>query len=163
MTMFSEIPDRDGSSGSVDYPWWNSLRAAGLTLERWFGYGFFSETKQTLSNNAAATNVTGLTVDSADYRSLSVIYNIYRKTDTVGSEVHARGEFELLWSAELAAWQLIGETAAFWTNGAAEDAGVTFSVETTSGVGQVKVATSDIAGANGIHRLSFKATSFELS
>lgn len=150
--IFSTVPAR-ANGGRAFASWWNVLRTA---LIAFLGAGAIEELSQSLSNNAAATNVTGVTCDSASYRALNLEVEIYRKTDTAASEKRAWGFVICQWSIQNASWSIIGEE--YWGAG---DHGLTFSLTGTT-VMQLQVATDNKAGSNHVGKLGIKGTTFNL-
>lgn len=136
------------NGGQVTASWWNLL----LYM---FGAGALYETSQTLSNNASATAVTGVTCDSASYRTMTVEYDVYRKTDTAASEVRATGKVVLVWSVQNSSWSIKGEDFI------GDAHGITWTLTGTT-VAQLNYATTNIAGANYVGKLNTRASTFNL-
>jgi hypothetical protein len=142
------IPIR-ANGGRVTAQWFNALRQAIIDLG---GGGGIPETNFVAANNqVAAANITGLVFDSGLYRSAIVECAISRKTDTALSEVRAISTIYLLYRLETLTWDLQGpqEYGDFH--------GITFTV---TGAGQVQYTSTNIAGANYVGTIKFRARTF---
>jgi hypothetical protein len=74
---FSDIPIR--GYAKTDPSWWNSLRAAGMSIQAFLGV-FIVETFFTITNyQSTPANVTGLSFDGSVIRSFNADYQIYRQ------------------------------------------------------------------------------------
>ncbi len=119
----------------VDAGWWNILRAAGVTLESFFGAGLIAPTTFAVPNNHAAANITGLLLDHTAARSATIEIQVRRVTTGGGAvEVVQRFIYFATYNSLATAWTLtLG-----WSGG--DDSGVDFSI--VSATGQVQY-TSD--------------------
>jgi hypothetical protein len=153
--LFTTIPTRvnGAAGGTVQASWWNVLRTGLLQM---FGLGAVGEGQITLTNNAGATAVTGVTCDSALYRTLIVDYDIYRKTDTAASELRATGRLVIQWSPQNSSWNIASEE---YVPNVAH--GVTWTLTGTTVV-QLNYASSNLAGANYVGTLDARASTFAL-
>lgn len=102
-------------------------------------------TTQALTNNASATNITGLVFNKANVKSAFVKINIERSTDNALEQFNETGELVVTYKAKTDTWQI--HLQSFGDN-----AGVTFTV--TSG-GQVQYATTNLVGASYSANLRF--------
>jgi hypothetical protein len=96
-----------------------------------------------LNNQVAAIDLTGVVLDSTQYRSVKIFYEIFRKTAT--NELLANGELVCLYDETSNAWSL---APGFWEGAA--DYGVVFSI---TPAGQVQYTSSNLAGANYTGRI----------
>lgn len=142
---FVDVPIRlNGQKFFAD--WFNSLRAAGVALESFFGVGFIAQTLDTIANNQGSpTSITGFLFDSSDYRSAHVFVEVRRKTDT--NEKKSIGFIRALYRENSSTWELIDELGG-------DDDGVIFSI--TAG-GQVQYTSDSLAGSNYVGEIRFKA------
>jgi hypothetical protein len=144
---FSQVPIR--TYGVTDPSWWNSLRAAGVSLMNLLGGGYIEETSFAIANNnATPANVTGLSVASASYKGALVMASIRRYTDS--SEVSAIGFLHLSYRVKSSTWDLTPDLPGDAT-------GVTFSI---TAAGQVQYVSDNLAGANYYGNMNFKLLSF---
>lgn len=90
-----------------------------------------------VNNQVSAANITGLLLDSAQYRSVQVFYEIWRKT--ASSERVCSGWFKAFYKESTANWVI--ELGPFEP----EEHGVTFSITTA---GQVQYTSDNMAGAS---------------
>ena len=136
-TNFTSVTIRE-NSGIIDSSWWNALRTAGASLEAIVtalvgGGGSTSEQTLALSNNVAATTLTGMLAVST-YKTTRWRYTIKR----IGTNtVMEHGELVMLYDGTnfelFQAWFVQTSVGA---------SGVTF----TNVAGQVKYATTNLAG-----------------
>lgn len=96
-------------------------------------------TSQTLANNQAATDVTGLLFSSSTYRGAVVEVEVKRKTDS--TERRGFVTLRLVYDSTAAAWTLLSVDE----DNTGTDLGVTW---TSTSAGQVKYATDNQAGTN---------------
>lgn len=104
-----------------------------------------AETQQSLSNNAAAADITGLVFNKTNYRAVEVKYTIERRTSTqgyrqIGRLFCAYEAFSDTWSIEN-----IVDTGA-----SGEVTGVTFSITSS---GQIQAATDNTTGSSHICKI----------
>lgn len=142
---FLDIPLRlNGQKFFAD--WFNSLRAAGIALESFFGVGSIPQTLDTIANNQASPlSVVEFLLDSSSYRSAHVFVEVRRKTDT--NEKKSVGFLKFLYRENSSLWEIIDELGG-------DDDGVVFTV---TAVGQVKYVSDNLTGANYVGEIRFKA------
>lgn len=97
-----------------------------------------------LVNNQSALAISGMSFDAASFIAVSADVFISIKTDSV--ETVESGQLLLVYKPTTAAWDVV-------FNSNFDDAGLTFSIDTTLGVGQLKYATTNVAGANYVGKL----------
>jgi hypothetical protein len=148
MGLFTTLVVRSNGS-RVTAAWWNDIRNALIAV---FGTNAIPETAFTIANNSGAADVTGLTVagTGAVTRSAFVEYDIRRKTDTALSEVREMGCFWLYYNYQTGVWAISDVTSV------GDDSGVVFSIS----AGQVQYTSTNIAGANYVGQLHFRARMF---
>lgn len=144
---FTDIPVRGGEN--VNPSWWNSLRAAGLRLERFLGLGLIEETHVSLSDNTSA-DITALLFDSALYSSVTVSVEVRRENSV--SNLVAVGTLTAIYKP-LTGWELVEGPL----NG--DDTGTTFAI---SVLGQVSYTTNSMGGTGYVGALKFKAMTFSI-
>lgn len=129
MTLPSEIPIRQ--NGDVaDASWWNIIRDALLNVS---GASSFSVTDFDMFAAGVSADITGATFDSAD--SKFVVIDYYASiTDSVSGDLKAIGKLNLVYDDDASAWVIVNDERNE-SGGAATE--FTFSVDTTSGVGQL--------------------------
>lgn len=150
------VPSRETGriTGRVEAGWFNTLKTAIEELQAYLGGGGgFPPTLLTLSNNVAATDVTGAVFSGSSYRSVVFQVDILRKTATASSEVRASGRVTMLYNTQDSVWKTdpIVELQG-------DDTGVTFTATTA---GQLKYATTNIAGATYVGELYISAITIE--
>lgn len=139
----SDIPVRVNGR-KVEASWWNDIRTALLTA---LG-GATAETQQTISNNAAATAITGLLLDSTTLVYARVLVSVYRQTD---APTKLRQVFTL------DCYFKTGTGWDFEPQSVGEDSGLTFTIDATTG--QISYASSNVAGANYVGKARWKIDS----
>lgn len=150
MSTFTAIPIR-ANGDDVVADWWNALRLAGVSLEGFVGGGFITNDNFTLTNNQVASNVTGLSFNSAVYTSVIINAEIRRATAT--QEKVWSGRIIMIWRAFTSTWDVQWE-------GVGDETGVTFTIVTVSTTGQLQYATDNLTGATYTGQLKFKAITF---
>ncbi len=147
---FLSIPLR-ANGQKFYYTWFNLLRTAGIALENFLGPGYIIETNFALANNTASpTNVTGLLILSASYKSAHIYAEVRRKTDSV--EVISSGRLIIQYRTLTSSWELLDELSG-------DDDGAVFTV--TSG-GQVQYTTDNQSGTNYTGTIKFKVITFSV-
>lgn len=117
-------------------------------------------TTMTIANNqSSATAVTGLTVDSADFRAVMINYTVKRKTST--KWVAYSGWFLLTWDAFTSTWKSSQEELGNDSDSNGYS-GMTLSVTTASTVGQVKYSTDNMSGSSYTGEAVFKYGASEI-
>lgn len=159
---FTSVTVRENGQ-KVLYSWFNALRTAGIAADSaitalsasvtslfssYFGAGRIGETSITCTNNQSATDVTGLSISAASYRSGLVQVEVNRKTDS--NEAVSVGFLKLIYKAATSTWELIDEL------GGDED-GVTFTI---TAAGQVQYASDNMAGTNYVGKIKFRLSTF---
>lgn len=146
-TLFSSITVRENGQ-KILYSWFNALRSAGVSLESFLGAGYIAETSATIANGqASATNVTGLLVSSASYKSAIVFAEVRRKTST--NELVSVGLLKLYYRDLDSAWYLVDELSG-------DEDNVEFSITTG---GQVQYTSGSIAGSSYSGTIKFRLMS----
>lgn len=139
---FSDVPVRSNGQDTVTASWWNDLRAAGVKLESVLGPGTTAEVQGTIADNQASyANITGMTVDSADYVYAEIKYCIYR-TNGTSDERRETGTLELEYLPISAAWR-IADRRATRDSLRVDDS---MAVTTTLGVAQVRYKSDSVGG-----------------
>jgi len=106
-----------------------------------------NQTSFTIANNqTSAANITNLIINPATIRAAKIEYSIYRQTATAGSAVAQMGQLRVVYNTQQAQW-LISEDYA------GQDAGVTFSIDNSTG--QVRYTSSNIAGTSYVGALRY--------
>jgi hypothetical protein len=95
------------------------------------------------NNQVAAANLAGLLFNKANEYGAEILYHLYRKTDTGGSEVVQEGKLYARYKPVADAWDLVDEPRF-------DDAGVTFSI---TSAGQIQYVSTNIAGTNHVGEL----------
>jgi hypothetical protein len=107
------------------------------------------ETSFALANNQiVAANVTGLSFNSASYKSAHIYTEVRRKTDS--NEAVSNGILRVMYKDSSSAWILIDELGG-------DDDGITFSITTG---GQIQYTSNDLLGTNYSGKVTFKAITF---
>lgn len=102
-----------------------------------------------LNNQAAATNLTGITLLSASYKSLKIFYEVRRKTDT--QELVENGWLTAIYKDSTGAWDITAEGT---QDG--DDAGVSFSMLSN----QVQYTSTNMSGGNYTGTMKIKEVTF---
>jgi hypothetical protein len=145
---FTDIPIRQNGQKFYHH-WFNSLRTAGMAIDQYFGSSFLPETSISLANTqVGATEVTGLSFNSASVSSASIQCEIRRKTDT--NELIANGVIKVFYRNLTALWEIIIELGG-------DDTGVTLSI---TAAGQIRYTTNTLAGSNYSGKFTYKAITF---
>lgn len=147
---FKDIPIR--ANGQIFFfDWFNSVRAAGIAIESFFGSSFIPAAKVTLTNNqGSAADVSGLLMDPTKYRSSQIFAEVRRKTDT--NERRSCGRLIAVYRELTTTWDVIDELGG-------DDDGVVFSI--TSG-GQIQYVSNNLSGTNYVGEIRFKAMVFDI-
>ena len=142
---FSDITVRRNGPPVVTASWWNVLRSAGLRLEQILGGGIYPETQQSITNNAAATNITSLLFSSSTY--VGFIANVSCYSNNGTNERRHIITLTGWYNSKRAQWDMgVEEYGADCTSSAcaADPSGLTFTI--TSG-GQVQIASDNMSGS----------------
>jgi hypothetical protein len=131
---FSAIPDR-GNGQRILYGWFNALKNAGAALEGFLGGGFVGETSFSIANNTGPSDVTGLVLAQATYKSAILFVEVRRKTDS--TEAISVGMLKLYYRAATSDWALVDELSG-------DEDGVTFTI---TAAGQLQYTTDNMAGS----------------
>jgi len=146
----TSIPVR-ANGDDVFAEWFNILRQWLIYLA---GGGAIGETQFTVANNqASAANVTDLVFSSASHRGAVVEMDVTRKTDTASSEVRCRRELTLAYRQESASWVILDETVF------GDYDGLTLTI---TAAGQVQYVSTNIAGANYVGKMNFRARTWNV-
>lgn len=132
---FAGIPIRNEGQ-SVNVSWWNSLRAAGVLLEA----AVAAHNNFTVANNQTNANVTSMTVDGIEYTSATVRIELKRSDDSPTS-VMAVIILQLYYKGST--WKIVQQD-----HSEEDDCGVTFDIQTTGSVGQVRYTSTNFGGAS---------------
>jgi hypothetical protein len=133
--------------------WFNSVRTFLGTFE-----GYLDQSEDTIGNGASAADVSGWTLDSASYTSGVYEVEVDRSTDSVNAFANGR----LVLQRVNGAWRV--DTGSFIGDADAAPGGdgVTFTVSEASGVAQVRVATSTIAGSSYSGTIKWRRVVFDV-
>lgn len=102
-----------------------------------------------LNNQAAAVNLTGVTLSSASYKSVRIFHEIRRKTDT--QELVENGVLVALFKDSTGTWDITPEGTS-----EGDDAGVTFSVSGS----QIQYTSTNVTGGNYVGTMKIKNVTF---
>lgn len=149
MGLFNSIPIR-ANGDRITAAWVNVIRTSLISA---FGEGVIAQTSFTIADNqAVAANITNLSFDSDDFSSVDLEFEI-KRSDSIETLMERR-DFRLLYKSS--SWQLEESSRH------GDDTGVTFSVVTTDGVGQLKYTSTDMAGSGYTGTLKYKAKTFDV-
>lgn len=95
-----------------------------------------AQINQSIANNQAATDVTGLIFNKANIKSAHIAWNLERKTDTQNEQ--ESGWLYVYHDSADDVWRIS-------TQSVGDDAGVTFTI---TAAGQVQYASDDLTGTN---------------
>lgn len=106
-----------------------------------------SQTSSTIVNNQSTpANITGLIFNPTLFRGVKIEYSIYRQTDTASSAVAQMGQLRFVYNTQAGVWLTSDDYAG-------QDAGVTFTIDNTSG--QIQYTSTDITGTNYVGTLKY--------
>lgn len=106
-----------------------------------------SQTSFTIVNNQSTpANITGLIFNPTLFRGVKIEYSIYRQTDTASSAVAQMGQLRFVYNTQAGVWLTSDDYAG-------QDAGVTFTIDNTSG--QIQYTSTDITGTNYVGTLKY--------
>lgn len=106
-----------------------------------------SQTSFTIVNNQSTpANITGLVFNPTLFRGVKIEYSIYRQTDTASSAVAQMGQLRFVYNTQAGVWLTSDDYAG-------QDAGVTFTIDNTSG--QIQYTSTDITGTNYVGTLKY--------
>lgn len=151
---FSDIETRGYTR--VSPSWWNVLKTAGMRLESILGVGdgAIAETSFTFAQGASAASITGLTFDVLQTKAFTAKIFVSRSTTT--NEAVAMVSVNGFYRPLTATWD-IGVPI---VDG--DDVGLTFTISTATGVGQIKYTSSTISGSSYNGASKFSAQAFSL-
>lgn len=106
-----------------------------------------SQTSSTIVNNQSTpANITGLIFNPTLFRGVKIEYSIYRQTDTASSAVAQMGQLRFVYNTQAGVWLTSDDYVG-------QDAGVTFTIDNTSG--QIQYTSTDITGTNYVGTLKY--------
>lgn len=138
-------PKRTGVAGANAYTYTVEITMRRVESEDLVDYREF-----TIANNqASATSITGFTLDSSSYKSVRILYELRRKTDS--SELVENGALTAIYKDSTASWDITAEGTS-----EGDDAGVTFSMVGS----QVKYTSTNQSGSNYTGTMRIKEVTF---
>lgn len=130
---FASIPTRT-EADSVDVSWWNSLKQAGVDLEN----AVQPHNSFTVANNQTNANVTSMTIDGVEYTSATIKIEL-KRSDDLPTSVMAVIFLHVYYKGST--WKITQID-----HSEEDDCGVTFDIQTTGSVGQVRYTSSNFTG-----------------
>ena len=100
------------------------------------GLGGGTQIKQSIANNTAAVNITGLVFDKADVKSAQVYFDVERRTDS--QDVQESGILYVAHDTNAGVWRISKISGL-------DDSGVIFTITSS---GQIKIETDDLTGTS---------------